>query len=83
MHSSRRAGDPARQLADFIEAQFATETAIDLVGFSMGGEIAGYYVQRLARCGRVARLITISSSHKGTWTAFCLEDGSATDAAGE
>jgi triacylglycerol lipase len=60
----------ASQLAGWIEANFAAEQSVDLVGFSMGGLVARYYIQRLGGIGRVRRLITISSPHNGTWTAF-------------
>lgn len=62
----------ARQLDCFIEDRFPHGETIDLAGFSMGGLVARYYVQRPAHAGRVERLITISSPHKGTWTAYCL-----------
>jgi pimeloyl-ACP methyl ester carboxylesterase len=60
----------AAQVAAWIEANFAAEQSIDLVGFSMGGLVARYYIQRLGGVERVRRFITMSSPHKGTWTAF-------------
>jgi triacylglycerol lipase len=60
----------ANQLADFIRDAFPAAQPVDLVGFSMGGLVARYYVQRLNGLDRVRKLITISSPHKGTWTAF-------------
>jgi triacylglycerol lipase len=60
----------AGQLAAWVEANLAAEQSIDLVGFSMGGLVARYYIQRLGGIGRVRRFITISSPHKGTWAAF-------------
>lgn len=42
--------------------------AIDLVGFSLGGLVARYYVQRLGG-DRVRRLVTIGSPHGGTLNA--------------
>ena len=38
----------------------------------MGGLVSRYYVQRLGGINRVQRLITISSPHKGTLTAYSL-----------
>jgi triacylglycerol lipase len=46
---------------------------VDLVGFSMGGIVSRYYVQRLGGINRVQRFITISSPHHGTWIAYCRE----------
>jgi triacylglycerol lipase len=42
----------------------------DLVGFSMGGLVCRYYVQRLGGVERVGRLITISAPHLGTYWAY-------------
>jgi triacylglycerol lipase len=62
----------AQQTADYVERTFRGGETIDLVGFSMGGLVARYYLQRLAKPGRVERLVTISSPHRGTWMAFLL-----------
>jgi triacylglycerol lipase len=59
-----------RQLAAFIDAGFPASQPVDLVGFSMGGLVARYYVQRLGGLAQVQRLITIASPHNGTWTAY-------------
>jgi triacylglycerol lipase len=60
----------AQQVADYIDKTFKPEQAIDLVGFSMGGIVGRYYVQRLGGIKRVQRFITISSPHQGTLTAY-------------
>jgi len=60
----------AQQVADYIKKTFAPEQPIDLVGYSMGGIVSRYYVQRLGGLQRVQRLITLSSPHNGTWSAF-------------
>ncbi|HEY9641119.1 MAG TPA: alpha/beta fold hydrolase [Coleofasciculaceae cyanobacterium] len=60
----------AEQVADYVEKTFAPDQPIDLVGFSMGGIIGRYYVQRLGGIQQVQRFITISSPHNGTWTAL-------------
>jgi triacylglycerol lipase len=65
-------GRLALQVADYIDKTFPRGDRIDLVGFSMGGLIARCYVQQLAEPGRVERLVTISTPHRGTWTAYCL-----------
>jgi triacylglycerol lipase len=60
----------AAQVAAYVEQNFAPEQAIDLVGFSMGGIVSRYYVQRLGGLQRVDRLVTLASPHNGTWTAL-------------
>jgi triacylglycerol lipase len=60
----------AHQVASYIELNFAPNQPIDLIGFSMGGIVSRYYVQRLGGIDRVQRFITISSPHNGTWTAY-------------
>jgi triacylglycerol lipase len=62
----------ARQVQNYIERTFAPGEQVDLIGFSMGGIVARYYVQRLGGSSRVSRLITIGSPHRGTWTAILL-----------
>ncbi|MEG4318827.1 MULTISPECIES: triacylglycerol lipase [unclassified Microcoleus] len=62
----------AKQLAHYISETFDPEQAIDIVGYSMGGIVSRYYVQRLGGLNRVQRFITISSPHKGTLTAYSL-----------
>lgn len=62
----------AKQLADYISQTFDPEQAIDIVGYSMGGIVSRYYVQRLGGINRVQRFITISSPHSGTLTAYSL-----------
>jgi triacylglycerol lipase len=60
----------AQQVADLVSRTFAPDQKIDLIGFSMGGLVSRYYVQRLGGIDRVQRLITISSPHHGTVTAY-------------
>ncbi|NJO52066.1 MAG: triacylglycerol lipase [Leptolyngbyaceae cyanobacterium RM2_2_4] len=60
----------AHQVASYIEQSFAPDQPIDLIGFSMGGIVSRYYVQRLGGIERVQRFITISSPHNGTWMAY-------------
>jgi triacylglycerol lipase len=62
----------AHQAQDYIHRAFPAHQPIDLIGFSMGGLVARYYVQRLGGLSRVHRLITISTPHCGTWTAYLL-----------
>ncbi|MEH2063490.1 MAG: triacylglycerol lipase [Nostoc sp.] len=60
----------AKQVVDYITATFGSEQHLDLVGFSMGGIVSRYYVQRLGGINRVQRFITISSPHHGTVVAY-------------
>lgn len=56
----------AAQVAAYIESTFPAAAPIDLIGFSMGGLVARYYVQRLGGLSRVRRFITISAPHHGS-----------------
>ena len=60
----------AEQVAAYIDKTFAPEQPLDLVGFSMGGIVSRYYVQRLGGIERVQSFITISSPHQGTTAAY-------------
>lgn len=56
----------AEQVADFVEQTLPAGQPFDLVGFSMGGLVSRYYVQRLGGLARIQRFITISAPHRGT-----------------
>lgn len=56
----------AEQVADFAHQRLGSQQPFDLVGFSMGGLVSRYYVQRLGGLGRVQRLTTVSAPHQGT-----------------
>ncbi|WP_392531874.1 esterase/lipase family protein [Nostoc sp. C117] len=60
----------AKQVAEYVTTNFASEQPLDLVGFSMGGIVSRYYLQRLGGINRVQRFITISSPHHGTVVAY-------------
>lgn len=62
--------DLATMLAEQIEQIIRPEEALNLVGFSMGGLICRYYLQRLRPHRVIERLITIASPHRGTWSAY-------------
>ncbi len=55
----------AGQLATFAAERLPGQP-FDLVGFSMGGLVARYYVQRLGGIDRVGRLVTLAAPHHGT-----------------
>ena len=62
----------AARLAEEVEALVA-ETGyerIHVVGHSMGGLIARYYVTRLGGDERVHTLVTLGTPHQGTYTAY-------------
>ncbi|MFS8117238.1 MAG: lipase family alpha/beta hydrolase [Microcoleus sp.] len=62
----------AKQVADYISETFDPKQPLDIVGFSMGGIVSRYYLQRLGGMNRVQRFIAISSPHNGTWMAYTL-----------
>lgn len=64
----------AEQLRLFIQQNVKQDQSIDLIGFSMGGLVSRYYIQRLSGMGRVKHFITISSPHHGTLMAKLLNN---------
>ena len=62
----------AAQLAEEVEALVADTgyERIHVVGHSMGGLIARYYVTRLGGDERVHTLVTLGTPHQGTYTAY-------------
>jgi triacylglycerol lipase len=59
----------AEQLAAFAERNVPGRK-FDLVGFSMGGLVSRYYVQRLGGLKRVEHFITMATPHQGTRMAW-------------
>lgn len=55
----------AGQLDAFIDAK-VPRGKFDLVGFSMGGLVSRYYVQRLGGLKRVDHFVTLAAPHQGT-----------------
>lgn len=62
----------AAQLKNFILAIAPNNHSIALVGFSMGGIVARYYLQMLGGIQKVHQFISIASPHHGTLTAYLL-----------
>lgn len=60
----------AQQLHTFIEEQLGQHQMIDLLGFSMGGLVSRYYLQRLGGLGRVNRFVTVVAPHNGSMMAW-------------
>jgi len=62
----------AEQIADYVNKTFPPDQPLDLIGFSMGGIVSRYYVQRLGGIDKVKNFITISAPHNGTLTGYAL-----------
>lgn len=60
----------AEQVAEYVDQRFTTDTPVDIVGYSMGGIVSRYYIQRMGGVKRVNRFVTLSSPHNGTWIAY-------------
>ncbi len=69
-HGVKGLDDLAQQVANKVEATFGLEQPFDLLGFSMGGIVSRYYVQRLGGIKRVKRFITLSAPNHGTTIAY-------------
>ena len=64
------AGELGREVERICEATNAD--MVHLVGHSLGGLVARYYVQRLGGDARVHTLVTLGTPHHGTMTAYLL-----------
>jgi triacylglycerol lipase len=60
----------ALQIQDYVNRYLASAPAFDLIGFSMGGLVSRYYVQRLGGLERVRHFLTLSTPHNGTWMGY-------------
>jgi triacylglycerol lipase len=60
----------ANQVKDYIDTTYEPHHKIDLIGFSMGGIVTRYYLQRLGGINKVQRYINISAPNNGTLTAY-------------
>jgi triacylglycerol lipase len=56
-------------LNELILEKFGLEKELDILGFSMGGIIGRYWLQKFNGYKRTRRFISIGSPHKGTLTA--------------
>jgi predicted alpha/beta hydrolase family esterase len=63
-----KVADAARQLAAFVAkvCQQTGATSVDIIGHSMGGVVARYYISMLGGDAKVHHLITIGAPHAGT-----------------
>ncbi len=64
----------AAQVGAFVDQHLLPGEPFDLVGFSMGGLVSRYYVQRLGGLERVGRLIAISTPNHGSYLAYILDN---------
>ncbi len=64
----------AEQLRDFVEKNLAENEQFSLIGFSLGGMVSRYYLQRLGGAERVNKFIAIASPHYGTWIAYFIRN---------
>ncbi len=62
--------EQAQQLKTYIETTLPPGQCFNLVGFSMGGLVSRYYLQRLNGLVRVRRLVTVATPHYGTVMAW-------------
>ncbi|MBL1211472.1 alpha/beta fold hydrolase [Geminocystis sp. GBBB08] len=64
--------DLAQQVKQYINHKFTPEEKIILIGFSMGGLVTRYYLQRLNGINKVEEYISISAPNNGTNLAYTL-----------
>lgn len=62
--------DLAVKLKQHIDSRYGKDSPIHLIGFSMGGIVARYYLQKLAGHTRVRQFFTISAPHHGSYLAY-------------
>lgn len=60
----------AEQVDQFVNTTLGTQQPFNLIGFSMGGLVSRYYLQRLGGLTRVHKFIAICAPHYGTVLAF-------------
>jgi len=61
--------DLTNKLNELILEKYGLEKEIDILGFSMGGIIGRYWLQKFNGYKRTRKLISIGSPHKGTLMA--------------
>ena len=59
----------AQRFAEALESQVPAASELTLVGHSLGGLLARWYVEELGGAERVRRVVTISTPHHGTRAA--------------
>ena len=71
--------DLALKLKYEIDNRFGEDDPIDVLGFSMGGIVARYYLQKLGGYNRTKRFFTVSSPHHGSYLAYFYPGKGAMD----
>ena len=61
--------DLSNVLNELILKKYGSEKEIDILGFSMGGIIGRYWIEKLSGYKRTRRFISIGSPHRGTLSA--------------
>ena len=61
--------DLTYKLNELIFEKYDLEEELDILGFSMGGLIGRYWIQKFKGSRRIRRFISIGSPHKGTLIA--------------
>ena len=61
--------DLAESLDELIIKKYSSEREIDILGFSMGGIIARYWIKKFSGHLKTKRFISIGSPHQGTLSA--------------
>jgi triacylglycerol lipase len=64
----------AQELAAYADQNISSAKKFDLVGFSMGGLVCRYYLQRLGGIDHVQRFVTLASPHRGTIMAYLISN---------
>ena len=76
-----RAGltDLARKLRTATDQHFGPRQPVFVVAFSLGGLVARYYLEELGGAKRCRGLVTVSTPHAGTLTAYLIGGQGARD----
>ncbi|NTU59298.1 MAG: alpha/beta fold hydrolase [Chlorobiaceae bacterium] len=62
----------ALRLQEYVERHLSGDDRFSLIGFSMGGLVCRYYLQKLDGIRRVDRFITLSAPHNGSLLAYAF-----------
>jgi triacylglycerol lipase len=69
----------AEQVRAWIDRSDIAPNELHLVGFSMGGVICRYYLQRLGGLGRVRRFVSLGCPHHGSLLAWIPQNPGCID----
>ncbi|MCS7012007.1 MAG: alpha/beta fold hydrolase [Chloroherpetonaceae bacterium] len=67
----------AESVAHIVDTRIGSVKPLAIVGFSMGGIVARYYLQELSGYQRVAQFVSISSPHRGSLLAHFAKGAGA------